>query len=401
MSLVATDTSLDVDHKAIQLFEKAIEKESQGLMSEAIQFYRQAFKLNEQVDSLYRSIHLPKAINQYKSERGKNAMHNVDDSKVAEINVDKLIQSFEHIDANPPNPEDELSIKISNLELNAKLISPLVHLPNDIWIYILEILVHISPESWFRMSITCKKFAYLGFNNSIWREICNLVYPRQIYEENKYRKLNDSDDDLPIPKNQLKIIPQYKSWKLMLNQRPFIKFLGCYISVINYYSEGGKSEFSSSWSNPVRTITYYRYMRFYPDGTVLKVLSVLPPDQIVPYLHKSNKSVPNIIEDKPVFTHDVKESHKIYKGKWSVSADGEVSIIIENGSVPYYTFHYNFQIKSLGGIKHGKLSWIKYYAIRKQINEQDDDDRIGEISEFSIRNEKPFKFSRVRSYILE
>ena len=69
----------------------------------------------------------------------------------------------------------------------AAVVSPLVHLPNDIWTYILEILIHCSPESWFKMSITCKKFAYLGFGQStIWREICQLIYPYQKYEENQF-----------------------------------------------------------------------------------------------------------------------------------------------------------------------------------------------------------------------
>ena len=92
-------------------------------------------------------------------------------------------------------------------------------------------------------------------------------------------------------------------------------------------------------------------------------------------------------------------------GKWTISSTGEIHIIIENGSVSYLTFHYWFQIKSLGYInKHAKLTWVRYNSVRKPTQiitadgEETIDDRVGEIMEFSIRNEKAFKFLRVKSY---
>ncbi|KAI5955132.1 hypothetical protein KGF54_001693 [Candida jiufengensis] len=389
-SNVTTNPISSIDHEAIALFEKAIEKESQGLMSDAVENYRKAFKLNEKIDSLYRSVKVPTNIKKIVDERGKNVMTRVDDKIVARINVDKLIASFADIEVQAGG----LDLAFSNLSIDhAQPPSPLTHLPTDIWLYILEILVLTNPESWFMMSITCKKFAYLGFNTSVWRTLCNTIYPAQIYEENLIYLASQTSSqtiELPIPKNQLEILPQYdNSWKKMLHERPFIKFHGCYISIVNYYSEGGKSEFSLSWTNPVKTITYYRYIRFYPDGTMIKVLSVLPPNQVVSWLSKERKSIPH--ED----THD-KESHKIYSGKWKINSAGEVHVQIDNGSTSYLTFHYYFQVKNLGHFKHGKMNWIKYFAVRKSTG--DDDDRVGEIMEYSIRNEKPFKFSKVRSY---
>ncbi|EMG48295.1 Ubiquitin-protein ligase, putative [Candida maltosa Xu316] len=425
----SSDGLSQLDKKAIALFEDAVKKEAQGLMSDAVDLYRKAFRINDQVDQIYRSIHLPTALNKLQSERGKNYITRVDEHKVSKINVDELIASFKDTEAHAPDPlnnEDPnaLVVKFTNLKLKQDTVisypvSHLVLLPEDIWIYIFELLIHSSPESWFSMAISCKRFAYLGFGKStIWRELCKQVYPRQVYEENQYYLQNPSlgtdindDDELPIPINQLRILPQYKnSWKFMLQNRPFVKFLGCYISVVNYYSEGGKAEFSNAWSNPVKTITYYRYLRFYPDGLVLKVLTVLPPDGVIPYLSRLHENLPASISElgKPIYSHDEnRNSHKIYHGKWTISSDGEVHIIIENGSVEYLTFHYWFKVKTLGHInKHAKLSWIKYNSVRKPISgeqngeDQEEDDRIGEIMEFSIRNEKPFKFSRVKSYTL-
>lgn len=429
-SNAATSTCLSSrDNEAITLFEKGVEKEASGMMSDAVEYYRKAFKINDRVDTLYRSQRLPQAIHKLKSERGKNTIKRIDEEKLKLINVDKLIESFRNIDANAPDPTntsdettDYLTIKFANIgldnheEIIIKPVSPLVHLPNDIWINILGILIQDSPESWFSMSITCKKFAYLGFGtSSLWRKLCYNIYPNQIYHENKQYLSNlplgqdhHLDLDLPIPQDQLKIIPQYNSsWKSMLHNRPFIKFLGCYISVVNYYSEGGRHEFSNSWTTPFRMITYYRYIRFYPDGTCIKVLSILPPDQVIPHLLKHNilQGIPDTISEsgKPVYTtpqQHQKEGQKIYLGNWTISTTGEVHIVIENGLVDYCVFHYYFQVKSLGGInKHAKLSWIRYNTVRKKMS--DDDDREGEICLLSLRNEKPFKFLRVRSYSLD
>lgn len=399
--------------EAIKLFERAMEKESHGLMSEAVELYRKAFKLNDQVDLLYRSHKVPHAVKKLELTRGKNSTVKVDEEIVKQINVNELLDSFEQLDI-AYEKEDE------NGEANEA--SPLLNLPNDIWISILEILLISHPESWFNYSITCKKNAFLGFRSSIlWMKLCNLVFPQQIYEENQLfteGSLNDiEDEDLPIPKLQELIVPQYgHSWKKMLNERPFIKFLGCYISVVNYYSEGGRAEFSNSWTNPARLITYYRYLRFYPDGSCVKVLTHLDPSSVIPSLLKRNKFLIPVYSEhqlqqqlqqqqtlqqsqsqaQSAQSHAKSLTHQIFKGKWNITSDEELHVTITEGSVATYDFHYYFKLKSLGPIfRHNKLAWIKYYALKKEIDEATGE---REISEFTLKNERPFLFLKVRRY---
>lgn len=409
------------DLEALAIFKDALEMEGHGKMADAIELYRKAFRLNEKVDLLYRQVVIPTKIQEMKQNQGKNSVVKIDEEKMKAIDVEKLLQSFEHVEARAPGADDingeGLTIKFANLGLDnheevvTKPISPLVNLHHDIWLYVFEILLITNPDSWINLSITCKKFAYIGLSsNDIWRKLCYLVYPLQVYEENQmYIESNQTvgsniqDKDLPIPKDQLLILPSYKSWRHMMNERPFIKFNGCYISVINYYSEGGNTVFSNRWTNPIRIITYYRYLRFYPDGTCVKVLSTLEPFRVVPQLLKYNllKNITSVIDQVKDAAHQntVKEHHRIYHGNWTVLTSGEVHITINEGSVPYYQFHYHFQIKSMSKVfKFNKLSWIKYFTIRKQMSETDDDDRIGEVSELTIRNEKPFKFLKVKSY---
>ncbi|RCK58741.1 F-box protein HRT3 [Candida viswanathii] len=396
-----------LDEKAISLFQQAVEREAQGLMSDAVDLYRKAFRMNDQVDKLYRSVHLPKAIQKLKAERGDNYLQKVDEHQVSQIDVDKLIAGFHNVDASPPDPlhggsegdHNAVTIKFSNLNLKQETVfsnpvSPLIHLPNEVWVHIMEILLHTSPVSWMNLSISCKKFAFLGLGQpTLWRQLAQLVYSKQVY------------DTSPNPYSDLATIATNDSYKSILSKFPFVKFNGCYISVVNYYSEGGKAEFSSSWSNPVRTITYYRYLRFYPDGTVLKVLSVLPPEQVVKFLIKGKTTLPTISETgMPVYLSDEnRQSHKIQVGTWTMSPDGEVHIVLEHGAINYLVFHYFYDVKNVGAHRHGKLKWLKYYSVRKPSETEDgeEDDRAGEVMDFSIRNEKPFKFLRVGSYTLD
>lgn len=402
----------DTDNEAISLFEKAVEKEGTGLMQDAVEFYRRAFKLNQQVDLLYRKEVVAQKIIEAKEEVGKNMATKVDDALVRKINVDELIASFEHVEAMAPELE-EVEMQLERLQLHNREgpdpVSPLINLPGDIWTHILEILLEISPESWFNFSITCKKNAYIGFGSkAVWRRICELAYTNQVYYENEMFLQNSQTPgsgpvELPVPRDQLQILPQYQmSWKYMLRHRPFVKFLGCYISVVNYQSEGAKNANSLSWTNPIRIITYYRYLRFYADGTCVMALTHREPGFMVPILLKYNSEAktgvvkPEILE----YLHHTSDDLRIYHGFWTLSLANEVHVRLQEGSAPYYTFHYHFEVENLGGIfRHAKLKWVKCYGVRRKMMENDE--REGQISDLSIKKESPFKFSRVKSYTFD
>lgn len=380
-------------------------------MSDAVKLYREAFKLNELIDLIYRSQKVPENIESLRAANGKNAARNVDENLLKAIDVDELLRSFEDAEALPPGAQDGDGNHLGNLgDLNIQFagmmaekkdpapVSPLIRLPKEIWVSVLKILLEEDPEAWFRFGITCKKHANLAFASSeVWRRMCYLIYPKQVFEEN----VGYAGPDEPVPSNPAHVLAQHgNSWKRMIHERPFIKTHGCYISVVNYYSEGGRAELSSSLNNPVRLVTYYRYLRFYPGGECVAALTRLEPHKVVPQLLKENKLrrlVANF-ELRDLSRVDPQdEPHRIHRGTWTVSTDAQVHVTLHEGSVPYYTFHYNFMIKDLGSIlKHCKLRWQNFYAVWKK--SPGFEDREGEVVDFSLKNEKDFKFSRVRSY---
>jgi len=58
---------------------------------------------------------------------------------------------------------------------------------------------------------------------------------------------------------------------------------------VNYTRPGAASVYSSvSWNTPIHIVTYYRYLRFYPDGSVVSLLTTTEPTDVVPHISKEN-----------------------------------------------------------------------------------------------------------------
>ncbi|ODV98389.1 hypothetical protein PACTADRAFT_73962 [Pachysolen tannophilus NRRL Y-2460] len=344
--------------EALTVFQVGVSKEMVGKMSDAIENYRKAEKLDKDVEKLYRAkIYAESQSVPENSKDGEIIIEKpivLNEKEVAKIDAKKLLSTFKN---------SQILIK------NQELPPTISILPDDVILLIMEYLAEIDTPSWIQFSLCCKKLSHLGFCTSdVWRKLCFLTFPYQNYEP-EVAALNG------ITKNQDKIVGIYdNSWYNMYRQRPFIKFNGIYISIVNYYREGGKSEGSSAWTNPIRMITYYRYLRFYKDGSVLKLLTSDEPTSIVPKINKNWKEQTNL---------------KVYKGTWYITPEGNISIKSE-GSVKNYLFIENLSIKNSSKLrKHNKLSWINYEFM---------DNETTELYEFDIKKEKPYIFSRVKSY---
>ena len=74
------------------------------------------------------------------------------------------------------------------------------------------------------------------------------------------------------------------SWQQMFRLRPRIRFNGCYISTNNYIRPGQAAPSHVTWSSPVHIVTYYRYLRFFRDGTVISLLTTTEPAEVVHHL---------------------------------------------------------------------------------------------------------------------
>jgi F-box protein 9 len=131
---------------------------------------------------------------------------------------------------------------------------------------LLNILLHLSLSSLSslsRLSLVCKKLLTLSQGeNSLYKALCF-----------HYFRAFDS------PATLLARIPDYNNeWRRMLIERPRLRFDGCYIATCHYLRPGVND---LSWNTPIHMVTYFRFVRFYPDGTCITVLTTVEPREVV------------------------------------------------------------------------------------------------------------------------
>lgn len=355
-----TDSAKDPSEFALELFEVGASKEKVGLLTEAVKYYRVAFALDDRVDIKYRK----KLISELPPlEKRKDGVPVVDNRfqklNLSKIKVRKLLSTFKHCKFEPLDESKDIAIDA---------------LLDEILMKICRILVVNDPTSWFNLSMTCKKFSYLGFYDmSVWRLHAALTYHRQAYKrESRIEYRHEARKKWG--KNYIK----------MLKQRPYLKYKGVYVSTVINQKQGGRTEFSDSWTAPFRILTYYRYLRFFQDGTCLKLLTILEPNRVIPKLHRNWRKLIQMDEECTD-----KEWHRIFEGKFTMSNDGIVEIESE-GPYDEWRFQDKLRITSSGKYsKHDRLQWIEMGYVTK---------KTGDPGNFDIRSEKDFKFMKVPEY---
>lgn len=138
-----TKTKEDI---ALEFFELGSNKEQAGSLSEAIDYYRKAYKLDEKVDLRYRE-NLVKNL-PVPEKRKDGSVHNgFTKLDLSKIKVKPLLESFHDAVLHPIDEDKPLWLEI---------------LPDEVIINILEILVGSDTPSWFNFAMSCRKLACLA-----------------------------------------------------------------------------------------------------------------------------------------------------------------------------------------------------------------------------------------------
>ncbi|TAQ91632.1 hypothetical protein B7494_g37 [Chlorociboria aeruginascens] len=248
---------------ALEHYEKAVERESQGSLGDSLNLYRKAFRVR--LSSL--------------SQDPTNS------SSLITASIRK---------GTPPPP------------------CPLANLPSEILVQIFTEVAILDLASFVRCAQVCKRLAYLvATDEQIWKRVClgrevgfagmhysfaaDLLGGPLIPENDSDSDL-EAEDPLDIPIS-IKLTPESitttllstvysNSWHQMFRFRPRIRFNGCYISTVNYIRPGQASPSQITWNSPVHIVTYYRYLRFFRDGTVISLQTTTEPVDVVHYLTK-------------------------------------------------------------------------------------------------------------------
>ncbi|EJU03807.1 hypothetical protein DACRYDRAFT_49450 [Dacryopinax primogenitus] len=353
---------------AIDLYHEALECEQQGNLDEALVLYRRSFKLDSNVDKAYhrlvaRQSLQSRSISQQQST-SKQTQDNLSSAKRPILNssphTSRSISSLPHIISSfEPRPiifapEDE------------HLPCPLRRLPDELILHILMLLAcdrDITTVE--RFATISLKGRLLAADSSIWRFICEYTYiPPQIKED--------------LSATKIASLYGY-NYRHTFIHHPRVRVDGCYIAVCHYIRPG-QSE--NAWVAIRHLITYHRLLRFYPDGTVVSLLTN---------------------EEKPLadIVHLLKPEIRVkgsQLGTWSLE-DSQSRLRIRHlraadpggrGALKY-EFAMDLTITSSRNMRQVE-SEMQWYA---SVNVA-----TGEVQELPIKRERPFYFSKVRSYVV-
>ncbi|KAJ5723509.1 hypothetical protein N7488_001544 [Penicillium malachiteum] len=432
-------------NSALEHFERAVEKEAAGNLGDSLQHYRKAYRLDASVDKTYRNKHFAhvwKKPAQPASTGSKTVSAPVPAPPKADLLPTKeLIESF----ANLPIPQAEPAI-----ENTSPPPCPIANLPSEV---IVELLRHVSlrdPATFGRMALVCKRFAYhFSREQHIWKRICqnpefgfagmHYTYACDILG-NPIFTLNGTRYT-PFPMGvSLEIPNPLSSWSQVFQSYPRIRFTGIYISTVNYTRPGAQSTQTVTWNTPIHIVTYYRYLRFYPDGTVVSLLSTTEPVDVVPYISKENLKTARATSHKqhqrrvsdqghslsgandplpPVAMNALQHGHR---GRWRLTSpvplpedeyhqtaealnqtpesDDPRDVFIETEGVEKkYIYLMQLSLRSTSASKsqanqskNTKLVWRGFWNYNKLTDD---------LGEFGLRNDRAFVFSRVRGWGLD
>ncbi|KIW00930.1 hypothetical protein, variant [Verruconis gallopava] len=398
---------------ALEHYEKAVEKEGQGSLGDSLSLYRKAFRMDSNVDKKYRNKHFPPSAyvaSKPSYSNPPNAFATVPNhSQHSLIGLSKtvadLISDFSAL---------SITGEPASTEFSPTPACPIAKIPEEILSQILMNVAITDVASMARLALVCKRLAFLVLTEeSIWKR---LVHSRDVglrgmhyqfactIKGEPIRTPNDIMDTSPVVERVLDITlpltPLFPTYRQMFRQRPRIRFNGCYISTVNY-TRPGVAATSVTWNSPVFIVTYYRYLRFFRDGSLISLLSTSEPRDVIPYLqpeymhqNHANTAPQNVMKDA------LKGRWRLTGNPWKIiqaedgseeSDEPEGDLIIETeGVVPKYMYKMHLTLGSAGkGTRNNKLTWRGYWSWNRLTDDW---------AEFGLKNDRAFYWSRVRSF---
>ncbi|KAK1757385.1 hypothetical protein QBC47DRAFT_375857 [Echria macrotheca] len=416
---------------ALEHYEMAVEREAAGKLGDSLRLYRKAFRMDDAVDQQYKNKHFPKPAPKPPAPVTTAGPVVEGVGAAAEPqSVKDLIASFAGLGIEPSPPM---------IEGTPPPPCPIAHMPHEILVFILLEVAALDVGDFVRLAQVCKRFAYLvATEDRIWRRVClgsqfgfggmhyhwqqqvawgALTWDDLVREAEGNNGPTEEGEEAvdKIPASALALRQRaerhaveseaatlrlyrslYKSsWQRMFRLRPRVRFNGCYISTVNYIRAGMANANSVTWNSPVHIVTYYRYLRFFRDGTVLSLLTTAEPADVVHHVTRDAAAL-HAGGAHPHLPGVVMQS--ALRGRWRLARNGkddeEGDLVVETEGVSNYIYRLDLSLRSAGtkggtGTRNNKLVWRGFYSY----------DRLrDDWAEFALKNDKPFFFSRVRSY---
>ncbi|KAI9361603.1 hypothetical protein DFJ73DRAFT_893536 [Zopfochytrium polystomum] len=335
--------------RAWHIYRLASKYEREGNLSKALTAYRDAAKLYPDIDGFARDKvrESADAIDVPPDKAAGAGAAEADDSfqtyysfKHREVAVDPLIASMGDLEVLhywPKRDEEDILLAL---------------LPSEIVVQILKWSLWYDMSSLVSISVVCKKLYAETRSPTLWKSIVSMHHPPPLGSPSL-------DVELPLYGND---------WLQMWLDRPRLRYNGVYISRINYVRQG----YSQSTNSPFLVVTYFRYLRLFPDNTLMCWTTTLEPQFAVKDL------IPGARHQKGMSI-----------GSFTLVGT-KVLVSTRDPEYPRNRFYWTLSLSSTRRGRHNKLQWVEYYHER--------DHRPETRTEILSSQLKPYVFSRVRSY---
>ncbi|KAF7722559.1 hypothetical protein EC973_002949 [Apophysomyces ossiformis] len=322
---------------AMDHYIEAVDNERQGKLGPAINAYRRAFKLNPDIDLDYKrhyQTHIAPTINGTQRAGSKEPDGGGIDDDDTFYHVVPIGNEYVPPAAAREDPLADLIQQFS--DENPQYIPAIDYkpvwiakLPNEILVHVLRKLILRSVASVANFALVCKNFFLLTRSPSLWRFICEHAFktPGMTLEQSK--------------RYQMEAVKMFGGhWMRMFIERPRIRYDGVYISTCHYIRMGS----SDTWNQPLYLITYYRYLRFFPNGRVVKHVTTEEPANVVKQLGYNYTK------------------RQAFHGRFDVDGD-HIVIEMRDRALPREHFRMSLGIKSTHRGRHNKLAWKEYISV--------------------------------------
>jgi len=353
-----------VRRSPLDIYAEAVEKEQRGELDVALDLYRRAFRLDPHVDRTYH-LHAATAaltnltlapITPKAGDSKPHARIHINVSATSTHSVRTLIANF------PPASELAFAPEIEQEPVH------LARIPDELLLHVLKLTDILSIE---KFALVCRRARLLTLDPDLWRDfvVSTYVHPQ-------------------VPADALlgDVVSRFAGdLRRLYIEFPRVRLDGVYIAVCHYVRPG-QSE--NAWVNVDHLVTYHRYLRFLPDGRVLSLLDQnLAPQEAVKILEPGLR-----LKGFFIGTWSLSTSNDNYTSKSESGLDSTPHITLNNLTDPTGVFGHSFKMeltlssRPLG--RWNRLTLDSYTSL----------DSEGTPSELPIRNERPFWFSKVRSW---
>ena len=338
---------------AIQLYHDAMVFEHEGKLNDALKNYRAAIRIDPEVDlqcSKLFETHVKETIDEMNSsssledktvsgmEWKQKTLNDTDTSWFMDISK-RFSEKFHLSDELLDDQHSCLSYRDEGL---------MGGLPNEILVNIFRWLTDLMGIGWMSiLNRVCREWYLASHDSLLWQHVCERTWSRE-----------DLDKQLA----------RYGyNYRRMYLEKGRPRFDGIYIARVNYFKSGYNE---MTWSQPVILVTYYRYLRFYPDGNLISLLTSDEPTKVLKQL-KEGSRLTGILEG----TYRLKENM--------------IDIVLIDDLRTKETFHMRLELRSTYRSGNNQLKWRKYYSKSH---------KKGTVYVFNRDQLQNYWFSKVRSF---